>query len=164
MKTFIDGQGRTWALRLVVSTIDAVRQDAGVDLLEILGGDLMDRLDDPVTLARVAYAICKTEAERQGIDRDSFVDAISGDVIDRLSESLVDAIVDFLPESKRRLAVPAVKMYREMRKELMDQAVENMKPELIQEAIEELKDELSRQTSNAKSTALPESAESAPTT
>lgn len=163
MKTFIDSQGRTWPLRIVVSTIDAVRQDAGVDLLEILGGDLMDRLDDPVTLARVAYAICKTEAEKQGIDRDSFVDSISGDVIDQLAQALTDAIVDFLPESKRRLVQPALQMYAKMRQELMDQAVENMNPELIQKAIDELKDELSRQASSGKSTVLPESVESAQT-
>jgi hypothetical protein len=108
MATFQDAAGRVWHVRITVATVRRVNELLGLDLLQLAGGPLIAQLStDPSTLADVLYVVCKPQADAEAITAEAFADQIAGDVIDRATEALLNAMVDFLPESRRRLLTKA---------------------------------------------------------
>jgi hypothetical protein len=68
MRTFKDNAGRDWTVAVTVDAIKRVRTLAGVDLLEVVEGKLMERLvTDPVLLCDVIYSVCKPEADAKSV-------------------------------------------------------------------------------------------------
>ena len=68
MATFTDNSGRTWTVQVNVETIRRVRAMVEVDLLDTAGGEVLERLiTDPVLLCDVLYALCKEQANGQGV-------------------------------------------------------------------------------------------------
>ena len=104
MATFQDAAGRVWHVRITVATVRRVQELLGLDLLQLAGGPLIAQLaTDPSALVDVLYVVCKPQADAETISGEAFADQIAGDVIDAATEALLDAMVDFLPESRRRL-------------------------------------------------------------
>lgn len=104
MRTFADNTGRSWTIVVNVDAIKRVRSLLGVNLLEIVDGDLIERLaTDPVLLCDVLYAILKPEADAQQITDQDFGRAMAGDAIDLATTALLEELVDFFPQRKRRL-------------------------------------------------------------
>ena len=67
-------------------------------------GDLVTRLStDPLLLGDVLFAICKPQADQQEINDETFAEGLAGDSIDEAIKALVDALVAYFPESRRRL-------------------------------------------------------------
>lgn len=123
MATFQDTAGRLWHVRITVATVRRVQDLLGVDLLQLAGGPLIARLStDPSTLADVLYVVCKPQADAETISGEAFADQIAGDVIDRATEALLNAMVDFLPESRRRLLTKARDKFAEATAATMTQA------------------------------------------
>ena len=83
MKTFTDNTGRTWTLSVTVGTIK--------------------RVADPVLLVDVLFAVCKPEADAKGITDEEFGRAMAGDAIELAATALLDEIIDFFPEAKRKV-------------------------------------------------------------
>ena len=111
MKSFTDNAGRTWMVTVNVAAIKRVRALCGVDLNAIVEMDeknnpstkLLERLStDPVLLVDVLYAVCKNEADTQGITDEEFGMAMAGDAIDHATAALLDEVVNFFPEAKRQ--------------------------------------------------------------
>ena len=112
MKTFTDNTGRTWTLSVTVGTIKRVRALCGVDLANIITMEsgktpnvgLLERLaSDPVLLVDVLFAVCKPEADAKGITDEEFGRAMAGDAIELAATALLDEIIDFFPEAKRKV-------------------------------------------------------------
>lgn len=112
MKSFIDTTGRTWELIVNVSTIKRVRGLCDVNIIDIItvdennkpNADLLERLaSDPVLLVDVLYAVCKPECDIKNVNDEQFGVAMSGDVIEKATQALLEEIVDFFPEAKRRV-------------------------------------------------------------
>ena len=69
MKTFKDNADRTWTVQVNVDAIKRVRDLAGLDLLSAVDAALLEKLaSDPVLLCDVVYAVCKQEADANGVD------------------------------------------------------------------------------------------------
>lgn len=111
MKSFTDNAGRIWTVAVNVAAIKRVRAICDVDLNAIVEMDeknnpstkLLEQLStDPVLLVDVLYAVCKNEADAQGITDEDFGRAMAGDVIDHATAALLDEIVNFFPEAKRQ--------------------------------------------------------------
>jgi hypothetical protein len=103
MKVFTDNAGRPWTVTVNVNTIKRVRALAGVDLLEVLGGDLLERLiADPVLLCDVVYAACKPEADEKKVTDEDFGRAMAGDAIEQATKALLDELVSFSPSRQAR--------------------------------------------------------------
>lgn len=105
MHTFCDTDGRTWAVEINVDAIRRVRGALGIDLLTVLdnGGELLARLhDDPVTLVDVLYVVCRPEADRRGVTDEEFGRSMSGDALLQGSEALMQGLVDFFPDARKR--------------------------------------------------------------
>jgi len=112
MKSFTDNTGRTWTLSVTVGTIKRVRALCDVDLANIISidagstprVDLLERLGrDPVLLVDVLYAVVKPEADAKDISDEEFGRAMAGDAIEIATTALLDEIIDFFPETKRKV-------------------------------------------------------------
>lgn len=110
MKSFTDSLGRAWTLVVNVATIKRVRALCGVDLNSVIevedgkpSAKLLERLSgDPVLLVDVLYAVCKPECDRLGVSDEDFGSAMAGDSVDTATQALLDEVIDFFPEAKRR--------------------------------------------------------------
>lgn len=115
MKTFVDNAGRTWTVALNVDAIKRVRDLASVNLLEVIEGKLLDRLiSDPILLCDVIYAVCKPEADTKHIVDVDFGRAMGGDAIDGATTALLEELVDFFPQARRRVLGKALDKLRKL--------------------------------------------------
>jgi hypothetical protein len=113
MKSFKDSMGRTWTLEINVGAVKRIRAICDINILDLVtidektnqpNVDMLTKLSsDPVLLVDCLYAVCKPDADAQGISDEEFGRAMSGDTIEYATNELLDAIVDFFPEAKRKL-------------------------------------------------------------
>jgi hypothetical protein len=109
MRTFCDNAARTWTVQINVDAIKRVRDLAQVNLLEVVEGKLLERLiSDPVLLCDVIYCVCKPEADAKAIADTDFGRAMAGDAIDSATTALLEELVDFFPQGKRRVLSKAL--------------------------------------------------------
>lgn len=161
MARFTDSCGRTWIIEIHVPAIKRVQALTDVNLLTIVEGELIERLsNDPVVLVDVLYACCKPQADRDGVTDEDFGAAMVGDVISDATAALLAGLVDFLPESKRRLVQKAAAKYQTMQALAMDLISERLDdPKMESNAIAELENALRQPTSSAATTGSPGSSE-----
>ena len=104
MKVFKDAAGREWTVEVNVQSIKRVRGLLDVDLLDAVGGDLIERLlGDPVLLCDIVYCLCKPEADERGVSDEEFGRAMAGEAIEAATTALLEELVDFFPPKKRAL-------------------------------------------------------------
>ena len=98
MKSFTDNTGRTWTLSVTVGTIKRVRALCNVDLAGVISieSGAQPKVD-------VLYAVCKPEADAKGVSDEEFGQAMSGDAIEMATTALLDEVIDFFPETKRKV-------------------------------------------------------------
>ena len=109
MKTFNDNAGRSWTVQVNVDAIKRVRDLAAVNLLEVVEGKLLERLiSDPVLLCDVIYCLVKLEADARSVSDVDFGRAMGGDSIDGATTALLEELVDFFPQAKRRVLAKAL--------------------------------------------------------
>jgi len=109
MKTFNDNAARSWTVQVNVDAIKRVRDLAQVNLLEVVEGKLLERLiSDPILLCDVIYCLCKPEADTKNVSDADFGRAMAGDAIDGATTALLEELVDFFPQAKRRVLAKAL--------------------------------------------------------
>jgi len=135
MKTFNDNAGRTWTLAINVDAIKRVRDLVKVNLLEIADGKLVDRLvSDPILLCDVIYALCKPEADQRTISDSQFGAAMAGDAIDQATTALLEEVVGFFPQARRKVLAKAMAKLKTLQQTVLDRAEAKIdSPELERE-------------------------------
>lgn len=109
MRTFTDVTGRPWTVTVTVDTIRRVRSLTSIDLLDVINGTLIERLtNDPVLLCDVLYAVVKPEADAHSLSDIDFGRCLAGDVIEHATRALLEGLVDFFPNPRRRLLAKAL--------------------------------------------------------
>jgi hypothetical protein len=109
MRTFKDNAGRTWTVTVNVDAVKRVRSLLDVNLLEVVDGKLIERLAaDPVLLCDVLYALVKPDADAKQVTDQDFGRGMAGDAIDLATTALLEELVDFFPQGKRRLLQKAL--------------------------------------------------------
>ena len=112
MQSFKDSKGIIWTIEVNVGAIKRVRALCGIDLLNVItvgedgkpNTELLDRLsDDPVLLVDTLYAVCQPEIEKRGLTDEEFGMSFDGDALVAAAHALLDGVVDFFPEAKRRM-------------------------------------------------------------
>jgi len=157
VKTFNDNSGRTWTVSLNVDAIKRVRALADVDLMQAVGGALLERLTtDPVVLCDVLYAVCRDEAEAKSVSDEEFGRALAGDAIEAATSALLEELVSFFPtEAKRRVLGKATAKLKALQARALEVAERRIdSPELDREMANAL------QNAGISSGSSPESAES----
>jgi hypothetical protein len=144
MRNFIDSSGRVWVVDINVATVKRVKALAQINLLEVVQGELIERLStDPVLLADVLYAVCQPQALREQVSDEAFGQALAGDVIDRATTSLLEGLIEFFPEPRRRLLEKATAKYRQVQTKALELLEANLdNPQLEAKILQQLQDEL----------------------
>lgn len=144
MRNFIDSSGRVWVVDINVATVKRVKTLAQVNLLEVVQGELIERLStDPVLLADVLCAVCQPQALREQISDEAFGQALAGDVIDRATTALLEGLIEFFPEPRRRLLEKATAKYRQVQTKALELVEANLdNPQLEAKILQQLQDEL----------------------
>jgi len=154
MKAFKDNAGRTWEVEVTTAAVKRVRGLVDVDLVAgTLSGDLLDRLaDDPILLCDLIYALCKPQADREGVSDEDFGRAMAGDAIERATAALLEELVGFFPSPKRRILRKALDKMETLQGVALAWADEKLDGT-------EMEDELRRRLANAgeRSTTSPAS-------
>jgi hypothetical protein len=144
VRNFIDSSGRVWVVDISVATIKRVRTLTGINLLEVIQGELIEQLSsDPILLADCLYAVCQPQAVREGVSDEAFGQSLAGDVIDRATTALLEGLIEFFPESKRRLLEKATAKYRQVQTKALAMVEAKLdSPELEAEILKDLEAEL----------------------
>jgi len=101
---WIDAQGRSWSTAINVNTIKRVRELAGINLLEVFDGQLLNRLsEDPELLVNMLFAVCKPQADSQSVTAEAFAELLVGDAIEQAATALVQGLIDFFPKDRREV-------------------------------------------------------------
>jgi hypothetical protein len=145
MKTFIDNAGRTWTVAINVNAIKRVKGLTGVNLLDVVNGDsgdhdggLLGRLSsDPILLCDILYAVCKPEADTRNVSDEDFGRAMAGDAIDAGTTALLEELVDFFPQAKRRVLDKALRKLRSLEARVIDLAQQRLDSPQIDALIEQ---------------------------
>ena len=164
MQKFIDRRGRIWIVDIDNTTLRRVKALTDVRLPDAIDGDLVTRLSsDPLLLGDVLFAICKPQADQQDVDDESFAEGLAGDSIDEACKALVDGLVAYFPESRRRLlrkAADKQKMIETRGLAAIEKRLDD--PNLVDRIVEDLERKLAVPTLNDSSSVSPASSESTP--
>ncbi|MGV3483369.1 MAG: hypothetical protein ACO1RT_02995 [Planctomycetaceae bacterium] len=144
MQKFVDRSGRIWVVHVDVASIKRTRTLTGINLLDVVDGELIERFtSDPVLLADVLFAVCKPQADSQNVSDESFGEGLAGDVIADATVALIEGLVAFFPEPRRRLLQKAAAKYQTVRTKgiaMIEANLEN--PELEQKILSDLQTQL----------------------
>lgn len=106
---FTDHTGRRWTVDVTVAAVKRVRAATKLDLLDLAGGKVLERLwSDPVLLGDVLFACCQQQAREHGVDEATFGELLAGDTIARATDALIDSLVSFTPDPRERAALARV--------------------------------------------------------
>jgi len=156
MATFTDADGRQWVIDIDVNALRQVQKRLDLKLMDVLGGETLDRLaDDPVLLVDVLYVLCEAQAAREGVTDEAFGRGLRGDALDAAVVAFLEALTDFCPSRKRTLLRRLIAKGREAEDRLLTRA-ETM---LASGKIDRL---LDASRSPTPSTASPDSSASTP--
>ena len=115
MKTFTDNANRTWTVAVNVGAVKRMRDLLKLDLAGDNLADVIGKLaNDPVALVDTLWVIL------QNVSAEAFADAIAGDVITRATEALLEEIVDFFPEPKRRMMRRILELMRSAERQALE--------------------------------------------
>ena len=164
MQKFIDRRGRVWIVDIDNTTLRRVKALTDVRLLDAVEGDLVTQLSsDPLLLGDVLFAICKPQADQQDVDDESFAEGLAGDSIDEACKALVDALVAYFPESRRRLLRKAADKQKQIEKRGLAAIEKRLDdPNLVDRIVEDLERKLAVPKLNDSLSDSPESSESTP--
>lgn len=101
LKYFSDSTGTKWSLDINVGSVEKVKSACGVDLTKLFSNELellTELFDNTSTLAEVLWVLCETP----GTTKESFKSALKGDSLGLAANALVDDVIDFFPNPRRR--------------------------------------------------------------
>jgi hypothetical protein len=140
MKKFKDSNGREWSVVLNLAAAKKLKDEIEVDLLD--GGESMQRLaSDPYTMVNALWLLCEKQATAASITDEQFGESLAGDPIDEATTALLEEVVDFFPQGRRKAMKPMLTKLMQVQsqaialatKKLESQEMEN----LIQKAMNE---------------------------
>lgn len=104
-RSFKDGGGREWPIRITVNTIKRVKDapDLQFDLLNIADQSAIARLiDDPALLVDVLCEVLRPLIESRSMTDADFGEMFYGDILSHAVDALMKAIADFFPSARQR--------------------------------------------------------------
>lgn len=154
MPAFRDNAGHDWQLAIDINVAREIRNRCGVNVLDIRGG-LPKLAEDPILLVDVLYVACEPQCKTAGISDADFGRRLVGEAIDDAGDALVEALIEFFPEKKRRVLRQMKETSRALQQLMMDTAAKQLPA-----ALEQLR--RSNSTAGASSPGSPASSASTP--
>ena len=118
-----------------------------------LDGELVAKLaSDPLLLGDVLYAVCKPQADKEDVTDEQFGEGLAGDSIAEATNALIEAIVAYLPEQKRRLMEKAAEKQRQIETRGLAAVEKHLDdPNLVDRVVQDLERNLQASALNASS-------------
>lgn len=159
MHQFKDNAGRSWTVEVNVAALKRVRGLAGVDLMQVIEGTLIEKLiRDPVLLCDVVCALCKPQADERKVTDEEFGRAMAGDAIEAATTAVLEELVGFCPSPRDRANLGRV---LQATRKVMDRARDLVEKKLASGELERLADRL-LESAGSSSTSAPASSGSTP--
>lgn len=103
MKVFKDNKGKEWEVDVNMFTVKEVRDALGVNIVDLKNEDIIKRFkDDIIFVVDVLYVICRDQIKERDMDEKGFAEGLLGDGLVNGVDALLDAWVDFFPETTRK--------------------------------------------------------------
>jgi len=163
MHSFRDAKGRDWTIDINVTSIRYVKARIDVDLLSIVGGDLLGRVaGDPALLCDILYVLCEDQAKAAGISDLDFGRGLAGDALEAASDAFLEDLADFFPRARRGLLKEALAKMRELETLVLQRGSERLASGKPEEAMVAILERLESQASGPTSGESPASSASTP--
>ncbi|RMF99610.1 MAG: hypothetical protein D6741_08185 [Planctomycetota bacterium] len=121
MQTFSDRTGRLWTVDINVTALKRVRGLTDTDLLDT--EKFFALLTDPVGFCDALYALCKPQADKEGLDDEAFGQAMDGPTIAAAKQAVVAEMQDFFQSSGPQ-AAESFKIALQKHNQMMDRYLE----------------------------------------
>lgn len=167
MASFKDSEGRSWKTAVNVTTVRRVKDLTGIYLPALVDDSFKgfaDLANDVIQFIDVLYAVCKPDADANNVTPEKFGEGLHGDSLEKASRALVEGVIDFFQEDRRR----ALRIYLEKAQAVKSRLMERGEMELNKVDPERIAEEMlarasrSAIESNDSSGSVQESSESIP--
>ena len=99
MAAYKDESGNEWRVRLDAISLDEIKADHGIDLVDLEHDPLRRVINDGRILAAILLVICRDDREAKGVTHEQFVRAIPQPP-DVAIEALREALISFFPSGQ----------------------------------------------------------------
>lgn len=163
---FADTRSRPWTIALNVHTVEQIRDQLNLDLLEPTP-ELMQRLAvDPVQLVGVLAVALADDLTAADETPEGFARSLGGDAIDDATDAFLQALVNFSRRHQRPALQKALDRTRKAEEQMYQAAEKTLSSprtdEMIDKAIDKAIGEIETELYGKPSTSSPESSELTP--
>lgn len=138
MRTWKDRDGREWLVDVNVGSIRKVKAVTTIDLLSVVDGTLGEKLSDPMALCDVLWVLSEEQALKKNITPEVFGASLAGDSLESAVTALVEEIVDFFPQQRRKILKAILEKARASEKKALDKVMVKVESQEVQEAIDKV--------------------------
>jgi hypothetical protein len=129
--SFKDAKGRAWPIRLTIAMARTVVAEHGIDLLVLhdKNAGVFSRLtESPHQIVDVCWTLVRKHADEIKVTAEDFLDAVDGDTIERMTEAVIQGVIDFFRSNPEKVRVlkAAFEKQRVMEAEVADLAVQKI--------------------------------------
>ena len=139
MHEFRDTKDRTWKLEINVDSIEQVKEQCGINLLDMADPDsgLMREINAfPPLVGKLLFAAVADQAKTKEVDEREFKRSMSGDCLSLAIDALLEEIVLFFPKHRRSLLLAVLDKNREVEQAGTDLMLTRLAdPELKEQAL-----------------------------
>lgn len=134
MKTFHDSKNRTWQLELNCDTVEQIKADCRVNVLDLLDpeSDLAKEVAAfPPVIGKLLFAAVADQAKTAAVDDREFRRSMNGESLAAAYDALLEEVVLFCPRHRQRVAQAVLEKNREVQEAAADLALAKLAdPEL----------------------------------
>jgi hypothetical protein len=99
MATFKDRKGNEWLVELDAPTIEEIRADHGVNLVNLETDPLLRLRNEPLVLVASVSVICRDQAKERNLSPNEFAKLMPSPP-DAMLEAVRDAVIGFFPSGR----------------------------------------------------------------
>lgn len=120
--SFRDHSGKTWKINFDVIVLDEVRQETGVDLVDLSAGGFSEVDRDVIKIAKVVTVLCRDQLKESGVDERAFMRSLKGNDFALAFEALLKAAENFFPKKLWSEILSRLKEMQTTNAEVMEMA------------------------------------------
>jgi hypothetical protein len=131
--------GVEWTFRITYGSVKSVLDQTGFKLTDLFFDQKASEevTGDGFRMLEIIYAALKPQADEKGISIDRFLAAVDGDVLERASLALLEALTDFFPHPRRTIVRRALDRYHREKERLTSGVIHAIEKEIDAMSLEQ---------------------------
>lgn len=113
MASFMDKMGTAWAVNLDPVIADEIKQDHGIEIVNLNQDPMLKLRSDPMVLVSVMLVLCREERESRSLTREQFLKLLPFPS-DQMLTAVEEAIVSFFPTGRHSHVREVLASYENM--------------------------------------------------